>query len=146
LNIGINQTDDAEKMAQVNLMSRIYRRAVLVQVWLGLEDDATKLATQALRKIVAYHSTKYKGLESNYDPDLTIWWHMKTEKILPTQVAVLIDDELLDVPVEGHRWLITPEEWDAFEALIRRQWFERVWVSLRMRYGRFHYNYYLQYS
>lgn len=126
--ICIDQADDKEKMEQVNLMSRIYRRAALVHVWLGLEDEDTKLASEALRKIVAYHSTKYKGMESNYDPDLTIWWHMRKEKVMPKEVTVNVNDENIDIPIADHNWLIRAEEWDAFAALIHRQWFQRVWV------------------
>jgi hypothetical protein len=109
-------------------MSKIYERAALVQVWLGLEDSSTKLASQTVQKIVRYHITKYKGMESNYDPDLTLWNHLRMEGSLPTEFIVRIEEELVKMPLNGHKWLITLDEWNSFVSLIQRQWFKRVWV------------------
>lgn len=48
--ICINQSDVAERTAQVALMSRIYSTAKSVVVWLGPEDTSTQMASIALER------------------------------------------------------------------------------------------------
>jgi hypothetical protein len=115
-------------MAQVKLMSRIYNQAALVHIWLGPEDRSTKTGIETLRKLLAYHVTKWKGLESNADPDLLMWWRLKSEKVLPKAVSLYVESELVEIPTDEYKWKITPDEFDAFESLIQRRWFQRVWI------------------
>ncbi|RYP57205.1 hypothetical protein DL769_009630 [Monosporascus sp. CRB-8-3] len=49
----INQSDDAEKAAQVQLMRRIYREAMRVIIWLGPENGESTAAIHQLRDIGA---------------------------------------------------------------------------------------------
>jgi hypothetical protein len=110
-------------------MGRIYREAALVHVWLGLEDEKTKLAAQVVKKIVSLHATKANGMESNYDPDLTFFWHLRRQRHIPDSVSVrLMDDAIQDIRKENHQYLITLSEWESFTSLIHRQWFTRVWI------------------
>ncbi|KAJ4300673.1 hypothetical protein N0V90_002761 [Kalmusia sp. IMI 367209] len=124
--LSINQADELEKRTQVNLMSRIYRHATLVHVRHSKIFRSTndRLTTN---RLVALHATKYKGLESNYDPDLTIWWHLQREQHIPQSVAVLLDDELVELPTDKHKFLVTLDEWDRFASLIHRAWSRRIW-------------------
>jgi hypothetical protein len=47
----INQADNAEKAVQIGLMSEIYKKAQRVIVWLGSEDDNTRVCRQWLHEI-----------------------------------------------------------------------------------------------
>ena len=49
--ICINQQDNAERGQQVSCMTRIYKRASAVHVWLGEERDDSTLALDVLRKL-----------------------------------------------------------------------------------------------
>ncbi|KAF1823046.1 uncharacterized protein K489DRAFT_305603, partial [Dissoconium aciculare CBS 342.82] len=61
--ICVNQQDLDERSHQVSLMTRLYRSAELVHVWLGDEDDTT---TKAMRLVhhVAYRPTSYEDILS----------------------------------------------------------------------------------
>ncbi|KAK7511872.1 uncharacterized protein IWZ02DRAFT_509564 [Phyllosticta citriasiana] len=50
----INQHDAVEKVAQVEMMKRIYASAQSTIVWLGVEDQGTKSALQALDILLNY--------------------------------------------------------------------------------------------
>jgi hypothetical protein len=49
--ICINQDDVSERNQQVNLMTRIYRKANGVHIWLGEEDDDSELAMDLVRQL-----------------------------------------------------------------------------------------------
>jgi hypothetical protein len=53
----IQQSDNAEKSAQLNLMTDIYAKAHCVLVWLGKPDDSSELAFDTLQIFAAEHST-----------------------------------------------------------------------------------------
>lgn len=46
----INQGDHAERSKQVQLFGHTYKYAKRVIVWLGVEDDATEMAVELIRR------------------------------------------------------------------------------------------------
>ncbi|OAL55801.1 heterokaryon incompatibility protein [Pyrenochaeta sp. DS3sAY3a] len=49
----VNQADNAEKAIQIGLMSEIYKRAARVIIWLGPEDESSRMCRQWLEAIDA---------------------------------------------------------------------------------------------
>jgi hypothetical protein len=95
----INQEDIPERNEQVAMMANIYQQADQVTVWLGPEENDSALAFQLLRKLA--------------DRIETIDWRTHTvvwQVPLPEPIAV-----------DGRAAR-------AFSQLVRRPWFERLWV------------------
>lgn len=115
-------------------MSQIYQKASIVHVWLGLEDVNTKLSSQAVQKLVKFHTNKKAN---NYDPDLVMWYHMRKGGYIPKEVYVPVDDEVIGFPTANHQWTISLDELDSFQSLIHRQWFERIWITQEFSRARY---------
>lgn len=97
--ICINQENIDERNQQVPLMCRIYSQAVVVIIWLGDADDETKMALDFLETLV------HIGRK--------VW-----------QLPPAARDRECDragISTAG-------KEWAAFERLLERPWFNRVWV------------------
>jgi hypothetical protein len=105
----INQEDNNEKSHQVRLMSRIYRSASNVAVYLGEEADDSDLAIEVMTQMWAARLERWPDrLGINPLPDTWSW-----EKI----------------PRPGDK------AWDALEAFFRRPWFKRVWIIQELAVG-----------
>lgn len=100
--ICIDQKNDEERTAQVNMMSQIYRNADFVTVWLGDEDEATAKSFDLLRVL--------SGLPSEC-----------MEHIMPDR---LNSKEALNIL--GPYCQI--EYWKAVSRLFQRKYFTRVWI------------------
>ncbi|KAF2966456.1 hypothetical protein GQX73_g7088 [Xylaria multiplex] len=100
----INQSDDAEKSDQVQMMSRIYKSAALVAAWLGPEGDDSDKAIKQLQdfKELAFSMMdQIDGIENMFESG-------EPE-----------DDEL----PPRHNIDFLP-----VKKLLERPWFDRIWV------------------
>ncbi|KAH8681905.1 hypothetical protein BX600DRAFT_544374 [Xylariales sp. PMI_506] len=102
--ICIDQSNLAERTAQVRIMDMIYSLADYVLVWLGEEDRYIETALRTVSKLVHVSS---KFVDS---------------KLIPYRVYPPEDYERFSVPYISHN------EWKALAALWLRQWFRRIWV------------------
>ncbi|TRX98003.1 hypothetical protein FHL15_001213 [Xylaria flabelliformis] len=106
--ICINQTDLSERNQQVALMSRIYRQANAVAVWLGGEDDPTQDAMQILCLLAE------KSLQG---PEIF-------NRIRSSGMSILDEStyRVLGLP------RINLRQWIALYAFMSRSWFTRAWI------------------
>ncbi|KAF2720235.1 HET-domain-containing protein [Polychaeton citri CBS 116435] len=103
--ICINQEDTVERGIQVQNMGNIYRLAREVIVWLGPEQDNSKLAISTLTHLGCQLERLEDGDRTNPpDCDQPTW--SRPSVVLP------YDD-------------VT---WEAVASLLRRQWFRRLWT------------------
>lgn len=103
--ICIDQANLAECSAQVCIMGKIYRHALIVFVWLGEEDVFTKDTLSAFDNLTRIVD------RFGHEP--------------ATLMGKPIDDDLyrtLGVPV------IFDHQWLALHAFFHRAWFHRAWV------------------
>lgn len=97
----INQSDEAEKMRQIQMMSRIYRFATRVWVWLGdFEEPHAKEAVETLLPRIEALGTRLEQLGFE-------------EYLSPSQ---------LDVPE------LNSPIWMALGAILESPWFLRLWI------------------
>lgn len=101
----INQSDIPEREAQVLRMADVYSLASRVVVWLGPETETTGEAIDTLR---------YLGQQVEDSVDR--WLSPSPEASEPMWY-----EESCDLPY-------TPETCEAIVELLRREWFQRVWV------------------
>ncbi|EPE34166.1 hypothetical protein GLAREA_07179 [Glarea lozoyensis ATCC 20868] len=102
--ICINQYDEAankkEKGHQINMMGSIYSAAKSVIVWLGITDEHSKPAIEAV------------NLFSTIEP----------ETFSNVRISTLFDDVLNELTDE------VDIEWLSLAAFLQRTWFSRIWV------------------
>jgi hypothetical protein len=106
--ICIDQTNLAERSAQVIIMDKIYRQAAIVLVWLGKEDASTKDALDAIQTI----NEMYKKLREA---------HMGPEALIQERINGGIYRRL-GVPALSER------QWLALYVFLQRAWFHRAWT------------------
>lgn len=110
----IDQTNAIEQGAQVNLMAKIYHSASKVIVWLGEEDEETRLAIDTITSVgrTLYldlvdegvdETVRFKSMESRVLNAKDVW----KEFGLPAQ----------DDPA-----------WKAVDNILNRPWFTRAWT------------------
>jgi hypothetical protein len=117
--ICVNQQDLDERSHQVSLMTRLYRSAKLVHVWLGDEDENTVTAMNLVQHI-AYRPSTFDDIRS--------WAYIRKPGQTHRPAGPGIPDVRL--PDEGPV-LSDKEKRDNFRALtslFNRPWFSRVWV------------------
>jgi hypothetical protein len=96
----INQKDIDERNRQVWLMGQVYSKAKAVIIWLGPQSEDSDLAMEFIPRLLGALFTPVNQLLRTENRDL----------IFPSTRRA-------DVP-----------EWQAFETLLNRPWFERLWV------------------
>lgn len=105
----INQSDDAEKGAEVAVMGELYARAAHVVVWLGPEEDGSGVAMERLSYIGSQIDVVWDGLH----------------RIVPAasleNVDASIADPNCDLPIDA-------EQSAAVVSLLNRDWFDRLWI------------------
>lgn len=101
--ICINQRDEAEKLAQVRLMHRIYRQATKVWVWLGHSTERTDAAIAVLPRLA------HLGQILQHNPPAR--W---SDSSAILESASLPDNQS---PI-----------WDAVGSILCNDWFTRVWT------------------
>ena len=99
----LNQKDDAEKSVQVRQMQFIYARTSHLVIWVGEADGDSDLGMELVRQV---GEELKEG--SYWDADLAD--------------ASLIKDLVRE------KKAFDPKPWVAANRLLRRDWFERVWV------------------
>ena len=101
----INQRDDVEKSVQVKQMQLIYARTSHLVIWVGEASGDSDLGMETVRQV----GGELKG-RSHWDVDLADVSLIK---------SLLREKQAFD-----------PKPWVATNRLLRRDWFERVWVTL----------------
>lgn len=148
----INQADNEEKAAQVNMMGDIYQNCWQCIVWLGKEerDDGVKEAFQFMRLIEKWTRHLYSGGDSRAMPEA--WLGNGSTEVdkqrreeIPT--VLLAGGELADKVVEHTMWFpatLEPADfkdepyggllevlsslWGAFFQFCMKPYFTRVWT------------------
>ncbi|KAJ3469897.1 hypothetical protein MRS44_003962 [Fusarium solani] len=100
----INQSDDDEKRSQVQLMSRVYKTATRVLVWLGENDTSTPNA--AFYLICEVANFFFKSAKASFN---------SSDSLQPVPVPNVLPE------VDSPRWLL-------LQSLFELNWFWRVWV------------------
>ena len=101
----INQRDDVEKSVQVKQMQLIYARTSHLVIWVGEASGDSDLGMETVRQV---GGELKEG--SHWDVDLA--------------------DVSLIKSLLGEKKAFDPKPWVAANRLLRRDWFERVWVTL----------------
>ena len=112
--ICIDQENWKERGEQVRIMRQIYTRAAHVLVWLGLEDEQTPAALQAVAKLKTHITSRglsFATLKSMKDED-------------PYADMLGLSKDLLDT-----------ESAASLRQLYRRPWFERMWIVQEVTAG-----------
>lgn len=119
--ICVNQKDVAERNSQVGLMTRLYRAARMVHVWLGEERDNSSQAMNLIKDL-AYLPSDPDDMESwNYIPKKAGQTHRpdgpgrRMKKLPAHDTTVLSDEEKL-------------ENYTALVSFYQRPWFSRIWI------------------
>jgi hypothetical protein len=105
--ISINQVDLIERNAHVKRMADIYRYAYRTICWIGPASDNSRLAITSLRQFAAEVDYTF-GLQSMVAPGSK---HPKWQA------------SASELP-------FTQDTWQAILDLIRRDWFDRLWVRI----------------
>ena len=108
----INQRDDVEKSVHVKQMQLIYARTSHLIIWVGEANGDSDLGMETVKQV----GGELKG-GTHWDVDLA--------------------DVSLIKSVMSEKKAFDPKPWVAANRLLRRDWFERVWVtSLSMAIGK----------
>ena len=122
----INQDDVHERNEQVRLMFSIYQKAARVLVWLGEERDDSDLAMNLILHLYSEKLVSFK-------------------KQVPQMRFTAEEQKQVDFFANKEKWYMSlmklhgssdgehlnprdPREWVAFQRLMERPWFRRMWV------------------
>jgi hypothetical protein len=116
--ICINQADYEEKSRQIRLMAIIYGKASRVIVWLGEAADGSDDAIEAIRS-----ASRGRDVQGTSGTE-----HIFLKEVLDPYYGRL---NLLRPGMDDQRPApLVSTEHDAAMLLLRRPWFQRIWVSL----------------
>ncbi|KAK7188478.1 ankyrin and het domain protein [Paraphaeosphaeria sporulosa] len=103
----INQGCHPERTKQVQLIGDIYKHAERVVVWLGVEDDATAMAVELMKRFAALNPAA------------------RSARVLQSRFSPASQDPLFD-----------PRHWHAMARFFERNWFERAWIIQEITFAR----------
>ena len=106
--ICVNQQDRAERAHQVKRMAALYSMASQVIVWLGPESQNSTLALRAIDRFAS---------------QLRVDWYSYEMTSVSTGKVIVRDVD----PFDGY------ETWESVGNLLRRPWFERLWIWQEVR-------------
>jgi len=112
----INQEDLDERSAQIPLMSRIYRQADRVLVWLGYSTPRLERAFDTLEQLHAYLIANAEHYEDNA---LDFQRSRRKGKAEREQTRKLSTEQVME---------LRNYDWDAVRALLSNPWFVRMWT------------------
>jgi hypothetical protein len=101
----INQEDMDERASQVRLMDKIYSNADRTLVWLGRADEYTPAAAETIKRVAAYPKDIFA--QSGVSP----FRRQDPEVYAKSNLAYT-------------SWM----DWCSLAALLKRQWFSRLWI------------------
>jgi hypothetical protein len=117
--ICINQNDLDERNSQVGLMTRLYKQAQMVHVWLGEESEDSARAMQVIRELAYLPKSSEERDTWNYIPKPGQTHRPdgpgRPMVKLPTEPAPISAEEQL-------------KNYEALINLFQRPWFSRVWI------------------
>lgn len=108
--ICIRQDDNAERSRQVSYMRSVYKNATRVIIWLGEKDATVRRAFEAAQKLAM--AAAVLQATTPQDP----------QSPQEAQIARLHREGLVINAMKEH-----PEDSDALDALLTKEYFERVW-------------------
>jgi hypothetical protein len=117
--ICVNQEDLDERSSQVRLMTRLYKQAQLVHVWLGPESEDSSRGMQLIRDLAYLPKTEEETGNWTYIPKPG----QTHRPDGPGRPMVKLPSEPAPIPVE--------EKLKNYKALVniyQRPWFSRVWI------------------
>ncbi|KAI8659815.1 HET domain-containing protein [Fusarium sp. Ph1] len=118
--ICIDQQNNPERGAQVQLMAKIFQQAECVFAWLGSEDE--DLAFRSMRPVL--HEMTRTG--ENNIRDLrslaSLQWLRPYPELCDNHVFVTKDEDLPNIPT------IFNAAWSAINDLVSRKYWTRVWI------------------
>ncbi|ETS86704.1 hypothetical protein PFICI_00532 [Pestalotiopsis fici W106-1] len=120
--ICINQSNHAERQAQVMLMGSIYRQAVEVIVWLGPASDNSDLAFRVCHRL----SGQETGAPTRSQRRAGSREFSKRIKALYTPLTNVFGDKSINFKYRGIRTII--REMRAVHDILTRPWWSRVWI------------------
>ncbi|KAJ8060060.1 hypothetical protein OCU04_011669 [Sclerotinia nivalis] len=122
--ICINQEDPKERGHQVQLMAKIYSKACRVIIWLG---EAADDSDRALKEIVIA-AEKY-NLANFSDEQFINSSDEQFTNSLDEELAIFLNEEFTDSSNEEFKYTSDKTtNQKAILALLRRPWFQRIWV------------------
>lgn len=113
----INQNDDIERAAQVQLMNRIYGCADLVLVWLGTSTEKTFQAMRCMKKMVITLAELVN--EKMTDDEDSQQFKSSQDDNFSTS---------LNKVSKQHALAVLEHEWDMIRDIYDRPWWSRIWV------------------
>ncbi|KAJ4323634.1 hypothetical protein N0V84_004242 [Fusarium piperis] len=117
--ICIDQQNDRERQAQVQLMAKLYQQAECVFAWLGSEDE--DLAFRSLRPIL--HEMKRESEDKVRGLAVAkLEWLRSYPDLCDNHVFVSKDDKFPNIPT------IFNAAWSAINDLVSRKYWTRVWI------------------
>jgi hypothetical protein len=122
----INQGDLNERKYQVGLMGDIYRKAEHVVVWLGAREDDTHLAFDYFKRI-SNTGIKSESEEDSHYPSLT-GFSSSSNDIPTTMRRRHQEADKTQFDTAAISPFVTSKELAAVFGLLRRPWWQRVWV------------------
>ncbi|ERF68156.1 hypothetical protein EPUS_09514 [Endocarpon pusillum Z07020] len=113
----VNQTDLAERAAQVQLMKRIFKSASIVFAWIGQSDRLSSIATDAMEMILNYASTLSEAI------------------FAPTHDSEVQRPELMDTSLSSIPGM-SVAHWFALFSLLQRLYFRRAWIAQELIFSK----------
>lgn len=134
----INQSNDAERSAQVAVMSDIFAAAADVLVWLGPGDEMDVLAFAALRRATSLYSKDLTYLPLREYKSLLTYQRTRSDGLSNEAIDMIMrsaNRALRNAPFcDCCKRIFAPSRTPAKDALLavsrllERPWFERLWV------------------
>ncbi|OJJ29918.1 hypothetical protein ASPWEDRAFT_46662 [Aspergillus wentii DTO 134E9] len=126
--ICIDQRNDAEKVVQIQSMGRIYSLASRVVVWLGEKSEDSHLAFKCIQDAAGNDPVEHQCLaDSKVEVDDNSSSDSSSEEDDDEKRS--IKDNSRHKRIDDHHSLpVHAEGYTACMALLKRSWFQRIWV------------------
>lgn len=118
--ICIDQQNNIERGAQVQLMAKIFQQAECVFAWLGSEDE--DLAFRSMRPILREMARTDENSIRDLRSLASLQWLRPYPELCDNYVFVTKDENLPNIPA------IFNAAWSAINDLVSRKYWTRVWI------------------
>ncbi|RTE83704.1 hypothetical protein BHE90_001763 [Fusarium euwallaceae] len=118
--ICIDQQNDPERQAQVQLMARLYQQAECVFAWLGSEDE--DLAFRSMRPMLQEMNRVGQNNITDLQTLASLNWLSPYRDLCDNHVFVTKDENMPNIPT------LFNTAWSAINDLVSRKYWTRVWI------------------
>ncbi|RSM18298.1 hypothetical protein CDV31_002817 [Fusarium ambrosium] len=118
--ICIDQQNDPERQAQVQLMARLYQQAECVFAWLGSEDE--DLAFRSMRPMLQEMNRVGQNDITDLQTLASLNWLSPYRDLCENHVIVTKDENRPNIPT------LFNTAWSAINDLVSRKYWTRVWI------------------